>query len=153
MAQLSELERSYSHVLLYPPQPAAMTEHAGRQTNFSTEMYGTYLQKERSAGVPIADNFLVWHRAREYDRGCGGYTFRGKTQHMYTAALVVACRYRYEPTDGFGCQVAVTQTPHKYPKHVLPLRFKHLTSMQNFVCAICFGQTQVPLLLLDAPPS
>ena len=101
MAQVSEFERSYSHVLLYPLQPAAMIEHASRQTNFSTKMYGIYLQEKRSAGVPTAENCLVWHRAREYDRETGGYTYRGKTQHMYTATLVVACRYWYELTDGF----------------------------------------------------
>ena len=74
MAQLSEFERSYSHVLLYPPQPAAMLEHTGRQTNFSTKMYGIYLQEKRTSGLPIAENFLVWHRTREYDRENGGYT-------------------------------------------------------------------------------
>ena len=31
MASLSEFDRSYSHVLLYPPQPAAMTSIEGRQ--------------------------------------------------------------------------------------------------------------------------
>ena len=42
MAQLSEFERSYSHVLLYPPQPAAVVDYDGRQGNFSTKMYGTH---------------------------------------------------------------------------------------------------------------
>jgi hypothetical protein len=73
MAQLSEFERSYSHVLLYPPQPAAMLEHTGRQTNCSTKMYGIYLEEKRRSGVPIAENFLVWHRTREYDGETGGF--------------------------------------------------------------------------------
>ena len=34
MASLSEFDRSYSHVLLYPPQPAAMASIEGRQGNF-----------------------------------------------------------------------------------------------------------------------
>ena len=124
MAQLPKFERSYSHVLLYPPQLAAMLEHAGRQTNFSTKMYGMYLQEKRSPGVFIAESFLVWHRARDYDREHGGYTFRGITQHMYSATLVVACRYWYELTDGFWGQFSVTQIPHKYPKHLLPIAFQ-----------------------------
>ena len=41
MAQLPEFERSYSHVLLYPPQPEAMVKFAGRQGNFSCRMYGS----------------------------------------------------------------------------------------------------------------
>ena len=40
MAQLSEFEKSYAHVLLYPPQPAAVVEHGGRQGGFPTKMYG-----------------------------------------------------------------------------------------------------------------
>ena len=134
MAQLSEFERSYSHVLLYPPQPAAMLEHAGRLTNFSTKMYGIYLQEKRTSGLPISENFLVWHRTREYDRETGGYTERGgRHQQMSSPTLVVACRYWYELTDGFWGQFSVTQIPHLYPAHLLPLRFKHLKSMQNFV--------------------
>ena len=38
MAQLSEFDRSYANVLLYPPQPAAMVDFEGRQANFSTKM-------------------------------------------------------------------------------------------------------------------
>ena len=96
-------------------------------------MYGIYLQEKSPPGATIAENFLVWHRARECDRENGGYTYRGKTQHMYTATLVIAWRYWYELTDGFWGQFSATQNPHKYPKHLLPLRFKHLTSMQSFV--------------------
>ena len=39
MAQLSEFERSYSHVLLYPPQPVAVVDYDGRQGDFSCMMY------------------------------------------------------------------------------------------------------------------
>ena len=52
---------------------------------------------------------------------------------MYSATLAVACRYWYELTVGFWVQFSVTQIPHKYPRHFLPLRFEHFTSMHNFV--------------------
>ena len=42
MPQLGEFERLYSHVLLYPPQPAAVVDYDGRQGNFSTKMYDTH---------------------------------------------------------------------------------------------------------------
>ena len=70
MAQLSELEGSYAHVLLYRPQPAEMLTVEGRRRNFSTRMYGIYLEETRSicaSGQPISLNFLVWHRSRQYD--------------------------------------------------------------------------------------
>ena len=47
MAQFSEFERSYLHVLLYTALPAAMIDDEGRQENFSTEMYGIYLEEKR----------------------------------------------------------------------------------------------------------
>ena len=47
MASLPEFDRSYSHVLLYPPQPRAMVELEGRMANFSAKMYGIYLQEMR----------------------------------------------------------------------------------------------------------
>ena len=53
MAQLPEMEKSYSHVLLYPPQPRAMVELSGRQGNFSGRMYGFYLQDNRTALDPL----------------------------------------------------------------------------------------------------
>ena len=34
MSQLSEFERSYAHVLLYPPQPGAMVSVEARKGNF-----------------------------------------------------------------------------------------------------------------------
>ena len=41
MAQMSEFERSYAHVLLYPPQPISVVDYDGRQGSFSTKMYGS----------------------------------------------------------------------------------------------------------------
>ena len=38
MAQLSEFDRSYTNVLLYPPQPVGMVEYQGRRGNFSARM-------------------------------------------------------------------------------------------------------------------
>ena len=64
MAQLSEFERSYVHVLLYPPQPAAVLDVEGRKGNFSQRMYGFYLremQTQITAGIPVSETFLVWH--------------------------------------------------------------------------------------------
>ena len=136
MAQLSEFERSFTHVLLYPPQPAAMLELEGRQGNFSARMYGAYVQEQRqqvSAGAPIRESFLVWHRSRHYDsaRECVDYR-GGQHQHTRPPTLVVACRYWYELTDGFWGQLVLTQIPHMYAKDLLPLEHGHLRSMQNF---------------------
>ena len=67
MAHLSEWERSYTHVLLFPPQPAAMRSVEARQTSFSAKMYGAYLAEMRqdiSNGTAIHESFLVWHRWR-----------------------------------------------------------------------------------------
>ena len=47
MAQLPEFDRSYTQVLLYPPQPRQMVEYEGRMQNFSSKMYGLYLQEMR----------------------------------------------------------------------------------------------------------
>ena len=41
MAQLSEFERSYAHVLLFPPQPAAVLTLEDRKASFSARMYGS----------------------------------------------------------------------------------------------------------------
>ena len=137
MAQLSEFERSYSHVLLYPPQPVAMLEFEGRQGNFSAKMYGFYLQEKRLqlvSGSPVSESFLAWHRTREYDGQNSCVRYRGgKHQQRYTATLVVACRYWFELTDGFWGQYSLTNLPHVSALQLLPFRFKHLVSMQNFV--------------------
>ena len=58
MAQLSEFERSYSNVLLYPPQPALVLHPEARCGNFSQRMYGFYLrevQTQIAKGVPVSD--------------------------------------------------------------------------------------------------
>ena len=49
------------------------------------------------------------------------------------ANLVVACRYWFERTDGYWGQFTLTQLPHVHPQQLLPSKFKHLDSMQNFV--------------------
>jgi hypothetical protein len=134
---MSEFERSYSHVLLYPPQPAAMLDFAGRQANFTSKMYGFYLEDNRATlegGAPVSESFLVWHRVREYDseKGCARYR-GGKNEHRFTPTQVVACRYWYELTDGYWGQFNLTQIPHVSSKQILPQDLKHLVSMQNFV--------------------
>ena len=137
MAGLSEWEKSYSHVLLYPPQPEHMVEHEGRQGNFSAKMYGTYLQEKRQqlvSGHPIGESFLVWHRSRQWDAASQRMVFRGgKHNQTHGKTKVVACRYWYELTDGYWGQFAVTQLPHSHAKDLLPQEYKHLKSMQNFV--------------------
>ena len=47
--------------------------------------------------------------------------------------LVVACRYWFELTDGYWGQFTLTQLPRVHPQQLLPSKFKHLVSMQNFV--------------------
>ena len=136
MAQLSEFERSYTHVLLYPPQPAAMVAFEGRQSSFSAKMYGFYLQEKRqevAAGHPVSESFLVWHRSREYDDQTGGAKYRGgKHQQATTKTQVVACRFWYELTDGYWGQFCVTHIPHQYAQDLLPGAVQHLECMQNF---------------------
>jgi hypothetical protein len=145
IAQLSEFERSYSHVLLYPPQPAAMLDHEARQGIFSAKMYDFYLEVNRQdaqAGVPVAESFLAWHRGREYDRVSGDVQSRGgRHQQRYSATQVVACRYWFELTDGYWGQYTLTTLPHVHPKQLLPDKAKHLASMQNFVGMIEYLMT------------
>ena len=79
-AQLSEFDRSYSHVLLYPPQPVAMVTFEGRHGNFTARMYGFYFQEQHqlvSSGDAIRDSFLVWHRSRQYDNASESAVLRG----------------------------------------------------------------------------
>ena len=135
LAHLSEWERSYTHVLLYPPQPAAMLTAESRQGNFSSKMYGAYLADQRqlvSHGAPIAQSFLAWHRERQWDTEKDEVSYRGgRHQQTRTPTMAVACRYWYELTDGYWGQFVLTQIPHQYPQDLLP-RGRHLTSMQNF---------------------
>jgi hypothetical protein len=138
LAQLPEFERSYSHVLLYPPQPVDMQTLEGRQKNFSSRMYGLYLQEARdgnSAGVALQESFLVWHRKREYDKQTSGVRFRmgGRHQQRHEKTLVTACRYWYELHDGFWGQFALTQLPHFEAKDLLPSRKQYLESQINLV--------------------
>ena len=97
MAQLSEFDRSYSHVLLYPPQPAAMVDFDGRRGNFSAKMYGFYLEEQRralAAGATVSNNFLTWHRSRQYDQVQQQLVYRGGQHNQARQqTLVVACRY------------------------------------------------------------
>ena len=53
MASASEFDRTYSHVLLYPPQPDECRSAEGRERNFSSRMYGIYLQEMRLAKTKI----------------------------------------------------------------------------------------------------
>ncbi len=81
MAQLPEFERSYSHVLLYPPQPRQMVNLEGRMENFSAKMYGIYLQEMRTlvaASGAIDVSFLAWHRSRESAPKTSSYHLRGR---------------------------------------------------------------------------
>ena len=138
MAQLPEFDRSYSHVLLYPPQPVQMLTLEGRQTNFSSRMYGIYLQECRDgfeAGVPIESNFLAWHRTREYVKLTQSVHFRsgGRHNQRNPKTLVTACRYWYELNDGFWGQLALTQLPHFEAQHLLPKEAKYLESQINLV--------------------
>ncbi len=138
LAQFSEFERSYTHVLLYPPQPVAMVEYDGRQGNFSAKMYGMYLEEKRlliGTGEPVTESFLQWHRSREYDPLKQTLVFRGgRHNQARTPTMVVACRYWYELTDGFWGQFVLTQVPHLYARDLLPRDdTKYLVSMQNFV--------------------
>jgi len=113
MASLPEMDRSYSHVLLYPPQPRQMVDLEGRMGNFSARMYGIYLQEMRGlvdAGGVVDVSFLTWHRTREYDPQTSTYVFRGRAdKHTSTKTMVVACRYWYELTDGYWGQMVLTQ--------------------------------------------
>ena len=93
LAHLSEWERSYAHVLLYPPQPAAMLTVEGRQVSFSAKMYGAYLAEKRQQvchHVPITESFLAWHRDRQFDSEADqGFTYRGgRHQQVQTQTLV-----------------------------------------------------------------
>ena len=137
MAQLSEMERSYSHVLLYPPQPRDMVEFEGRQVSLSSRMYGAYLMEQRlrtRAGMPMAESFLQWHRERHWDAEAQTVSFRGGARgHSHGATQVVACRYWYELTDGFWGQFCITQLPHGSARDILPQQYRYLDSMQNFV--------------------
>ena len=134
MAQLSEFDRSYSQVLLYPPQPKSLTTIEGRQNNFSAKMYGFYSEENRKcleSGESISQCFLEWHRTRQYDRETHTIKFRGGDQ-KHSDTSVVSCRFWYELTDGFWGQFALVFFPHLESSQLLPSAFQHLESMVNF---------------------
>ena len=135
MASLPEFERTYSHVLLYPPQPKDCTSPEDRRRNFSSRMYGFYLsaqEDQMKADQPIAQSFLVWHRAYVYDQDTQTCAERGgRHNQRHGKTLVVACRYWYELSDGFWGQFVLTQIPHINAADLLP-QGKYLECMQNF---------------------
>ena len=116
MAQLSEFERSYSNVLLYPPQPKAMINFAGG--NFSAKMYQIYLADKRqqvAGGALVCDNFLTWHRDKEYDSEAQQMRYRtGRHNARYVPTQVVACRYWFELTDGYWGQYFLGFLPYLF---------------------------------------
>ena len=75
-----------------------------------------YLEEVRgmqASQQPLQENFLAWHRTRQYDSQKHCMVFRGG-RHQQTGhkTFVVACRYWYELTDGFWGQLVLTQIPH-----------------------------------------
>ena len=86
------------------------------------------------AGCHLDENFLTWHRPRQYDSKSESAIDRGgRHQQTHTATLVVACRYWFEVTDGFWGQFSLTQIPHLRPQDLLPSGWQHLESMKSFV--------------------
>ena len=136
MASLSEFDRSYSHVLLYPPQPEVVRDLEGRQKSFSGKMYGFYvaeMRETRDAGAVIEQSFMKWHRSREYDAQTCGCRERGvRATWGEPKTLVVACRYWYELTDGFWGQFVLTQIPQLCADDILPKEYQHLDCMKNW---------------------
>ena len=136
MASHSEFLRSYSHVLLYPPQPADLV--SGSVNNFSVRMHDAYrseMRQQLEDKGSLRQCFLVWHRGFRWDASKREVARRlgndGRT-------LVVACRYWYELTDGFWGQFSLTQLPHLEAEQLLPLERAHLECMKNFAGAIEF---------------
>ena len=92
------------------------------------------MRQINEAGGHLAENFLTWHRPRQYDSKSDSAIDRGgRHQQTHTATLVVACRYWFEVTDGFWGQFTLTQIPHLQPQDLLPSGWQHLESMKNFV--------------------
>ena len=123
-----------------------MVAYDARRGNFSTKMYGFYLQEQRllaAAQKPLAQSFLVWHRDKEFDAVNSCVKYRGgRNQQRHSKTLVVACRYWFELTDGYWGQFSITILLHGEAAHLLPNQYQHLQSMQNFVGMIeysCIG--------------
>ena len=84
------------------------------------------------ADQPIAQSFLVWHRAYVYDQDTQTCAERGgRHNQRHGKTLVVACRYWYELSDGFWGQFVLTQIPHTDASDLLP-QGKCIECMQNF---------------------
>ena len=135
MASCTEFATSFSHTLLYPPQPHDMMEFANRQRNFSSKMYGFYVREKEQQlpEQPVRESFLAWHRERDYDSVTRSVGFRGgRRQQHRQKTLVVACRYWYALTDGFWGQFALTQLPRSKPEQLQPHEFKFIEPMHNF---------------------
>ena len=100
---------------------ALLVSVEGRQANFSSKMYGFYVEEMRAGlrcGKPISEVFLHWHRMRRYDAESNAAEYRGTVvQQGRAKTMVVACRYWYELTDGFWGQLVLTQIPHAMPEH------------------------------------
>ena len=139
MASHTELAKSYSHTLLYPPLPADLA--AGRSTNFSAAAYKAYQWSNVEllrGGRSVAQSFLVWHRGHRYDP----IEQKVKDRDTDSRTRVVACRYWYELTDGFWGQFVLTQLPHAAydPEmaalQLLPHERASLDRMKHFVGAL-----------------
>ena len=130
MAQLPEFERSYTHVLLFPPQPAFVCTLEDRKSNFSARMYGFYCVEMQvlldaassTREVSIGQSFLQWHRDKEYDSTAGAYRTGGlKHNQKYRKTPVVACRYWF-------CKLSV----YKF--------FLDLKISQNLLCVVVLSR-------------
>ena len=70
-----------------------------------------------------------------------------QTRMRYTIEFANSLKYRsldrylYELTDGFWGQFLITQFPHVYAKDLLPQRYQHLETMQNFAGALEYLST------------
>lgn len=92
------------------------------------------MRQRINAGEHVDENFLAWHRTRQYDSKTESAIDRGGRHHQtHEATLVVACRYWFEVTDGFWGQFILTQIPHLKPQDLLPDGWQHLDCMKNFV--------------------
>ena len=156
LAQYSEFDKSYSHELLFPPQPDAVAsaldapqEHGagGHSGNFSWNMYAAYHREvldHSTSNQPVMQSFLQWHRHYRWDRkNFKAEVRKGKNiSHGRPPTMVCACRYWYELTDGYWGQMALTQIPHRSPRDLLPHPEQpHLDNMKNFFGLLAYLRT------------
>ena len=91
------------------------------------------MREQIQTGNPVFENFLQWHRTRQYDSSSDTVQARGgRHQQSHMPTCVVACRYWFELTDGFWGQFSITQIPHLQAQDLLPDTWQHLKSMCNF---------------------